>query len=152
MSVNLRPVGFISRTSTAAPAVFSVGISRAISSDSTQSARAQRRALRLEAAGSWGSAGRKLCAAAAGVCALLLLGGSVSGYAQTGSLARSQTRVGSGPSSPQAKERSQAEAASHGLSSLPAAAQGPISAVLGRDDSRYWRSEEHTSELQSLRH
>jgi len=32
-----------------------------------------------------------------------------------------------------------AERPSHtGLSSLPAAAQGPIAAVLGRDDSRFW--------------
>ena len=33
---------------------------------------------------------------------------------------------------------SETAAAPRGLSSLPAAAQGPISAALGRDDSRYW--------------
>jgi hypothetical protein len=70
---------------------------------------------------------------------LLLLGAPVLGHAQNASLDRAKTAGSSGQlSSPQAKARPDGEAAQLGLSSLPAAAQGPVSAALGRDDSRYW--------------
>ena len=86
--MNLRRVGFISRKSSAALAVFSgMWISRAFSSDRSQSARAQRRALGLAAVGAWAGAGQSLHAAAAGVCALLLLGGSIPAHAQSVSFA-----------------------------------------------------------------
>ena len=73
--------GFISRTTSAALAVLSgLWIRRAFSSDRAPSARSQRHALRFES----GGPGRRLnIAAAAGVCALLLLGWPMRGYSQT---------------------------------------------------------------------
>src|SRR5208282_4487671 len=85
------------------------------------------------------TSGQRLTSVFAAVFALLLLGAPVLGRAQNASLAGAQATASSGQlSSPQAKARPDGEAAHRGLSSLPAAAQGSISAALGRDDSRYW--------------
>jgi trimeric autotransporter adhesin len=82
--------------------------------------------------------GRTWRLAALGPWALtLLLVGSGAGSADTAAVAR-QTRGGSGSSSPVATQRSGPWTTRIGLSSLPTAAQGPISAVLGRHESRYW--------------
>jgi hypothetical protein len=76
--------GFVSPASSAQSAVSSgVSSSRALSGDRAESARAQGRALWLAVAGVWARAGRPLRVAAAGVCTLLLLGGSVPAHAQS---------------------------------------------------------------------
>ena len=74
---------------------------------------------------------------------LVLLLGAISSaaHAQNVTFAGAQTVMPANEfSSSQAKGSSAAAgaAAPRGLSSLPATAQGPISAALGRDDSRYW--------------
>jgi len=82
---------------------------------------------------------RRPPSAVAVVCALLLLlGAPVLGYAQNAGLADPQATTASQLSSPQAKAHRDHGAAHCSLSILPAAGQGPISAALGRDDSRYW--------------
>lgn len=69
---------------------------------------------------------------------LLLLGVPVLGHAQNVPLGGVGATAASRLSSQQAKAHPEGHAARRGLSSIPAAAQGSVSAALGRDDSRYW--------------
>ena len=75
---------------------------------------------------------------AAGVFVLLLLGTPVVGRAQNAALAGAQAAAAGHLNSPKAKVQFDRGAAQRGLSSLPAAAQGSVSAALGKGDSRYW--------------
>jgi trimeric autotransporter adhesin len=72
------------------------------------------------------------------VALLLTLGTQAPGHAQNVPFEGAQTIAASQLGSPNAKTHPDRGLDQSGLSSLPAAAQGSISAALGKDDSRYW--------------